>query len=66
MANWIIRCSEDCFSRFIARLKTEMLKEEALHCDETYVKVLKEKDVSDNSKHSICGYIVQASTAKDR
>ena len=27
MANWIIRCSEDYFSRFIARLKTEMLKE---------------------------------------
>ncbi len=56
MANWIIRCSEDYFSRFIARLKTEMLKEEVLHCDETYVKVLKEKDVSDNSKQYMWVY----------
>ncbi len=50
MANWVIRCSEDYFSRFVARLKEEMLKEKALHCDETYVKVLREKDVSANSK----------------
>lgn len=29
MANWIIRCSEDYFSKFVARLKTEMLKEKS-------------------------------------
>lgn len=56
MANWIIRCSEDYFSRFVTRLKAEMLKEEVLHCDETYVKVLKEKDVSDNNKQYMWVY----------
>ncbi|MDE5583882.1 MAG: IS66 family transposase [Ruminococcus sp.] len=56
MANWVIRCSEDYFSIFVARLKTEMLKEEVLHCDETYVKVLKEKDVFDNSKQYMWVY----------
>ena len=56
MANWVIRCSEDYFSRFIARLKTEMLTEDALHCDETYVKVLREKDVSANSKQYMWVY----------
>ena len=56
MANWVIRCSEDYFSRFVARLKEEMLKEKVLHCDETYVKVLKEKDVSDNSKQYMWVY----------
>ena len=56
MANWVIRCSEDYFSRFVARLKEEMLKEDVLHCDETYVKVLKEKDVSDNSKQYMWVY----------
>ncbi len=56
MANWVIRCSEDYFSRFIARLKTEMLTEDILRCDETYVKVLREKDVSDNSKQYMWVY----------
>lgn len=56
MANWVIRCSEDYFSRFVARLKEEMLKEDVLHCDETYVKVLKEKDVSDNIKQYMWVY----------
>ena len=50
MANWIIRCSEDYFSKFVERLKTEMLKEKILHCDETYVKVLKERNVFSESK----------------
>ena len=56
MANWIIRCSEDYFSKFVARLKAEMLKEKVLHCDETYVKVLKETGVSDNSKQYMWVY----------
>lgn len=56
MANWVIRCSEDYFSKFVARLKDEMLKEDILHCDETYVKVLKEKEVSDNSKQYMWVY----------
>ncbi|WP_298528360.1 IS66 family transposase [uncultured Ruminococcus sp.] len=56
MANWIIRCSEDYFGRLIARLKSEMLKEKVLHCDETYVKVLREKDVADNSKQYMWVY----------
>ena len=33
-----------------------MLKEDVLHCDETYVKVLREKDVSDNSKQYMWVY----------
>lgn len=49
-------CSEDYFSGFVERLKTEMLKEGVLHCDETYVKVLKEKEVSDNSKQYMWVY----------
>ena len=56
MANWVIRCSEDYFSRFVTRLKVEMLKENVLHCDETYVKVLKEKDVSSESKQYMWVY----------
>ena len=56
MANWIIRCSEDYFSKFVARLKTEMLKEKILHCDETYVKVLKERNVSSESKQYMWVY----------
>lgn len=56
MANWVIRCSEDYFSKFVARLKAEMLKEKVLHCDETYVKVLKEKDVSPESKQYMWVY----------
>ncbi len=50
MANWVIRCSEDYFSKLVSRLKEEMLKQKILHCDETYVKVLKEQEVSENSK----------------
>ena len=65
MANWVIRCSEDYFSRFIARLKTEMLTEDVLHCDETYVKVLREK-MFPTTVSNICGYTVQASIPKDR
>ena len=56
MANWVIRCSEDYFSKFVARLKTEMLKENVLHCDETYVKVLKEDGMSSNSKQYMWVY----------
>lgn len=56
MANWIIRCSEDYFSKFVRRLKSEMLKEKVLHCDETYVKVLKEQETSDNSKQYMWVY----------
>ena len=51
MANWVIRCSEGFFSRLVARLK-----EDVLHCDETYVKVLREKDVSDNIKQYMWVY----------
>ena len=56
MANWVIRCSEDYFSKLVTRLKAEMLKESVLHCDETYVKVLKEKDVSSESKQFMWVY----------
>ena len=56
MANWVIRCSEDYFFKFVNRLKSEMLKQDVLHCDETYVKVLKEKDVSANSKQYMWVY----------
>lgn len=56
MANWVIRCSEDYFSKFVKRLKAEILKENVLHCDGTYVKVLKEYGVSDNSKQYMWVY----------
>ena len=56
MANWIIQCSEYYLSEFINRLKTEMLNEGVIHCDETYVKVLKEKDVSSESKQYMWVY----------
>ena len=56
MANWVIRCSDDYFSKLVLRLKAEMLKEKVLHCDETYVKVLKEDGVSSNSKQYMWVY----------
>lgn len=56
MANWVIRCSEDYFSKLVDRLKEEMLKQKVLHCDETYVKVLKEDGVSSNSKQYMWVY----------
>lgn len=56
MANWIIRCSEDYFSKLVQCLKEEMLKEDILHIDETYVRVLKEQGVSQNSKQYMWVY----------
>lgn len=56
MANWVIRCSEDYFSKLVSRLKEEMLKQKVLHCDETYVKVLKERNVSSESKQYMWVY----------
>lgn len=56
MANWVIRCSEDYFSKLVSRLKEEMLKQKILHCDETYVKVLKERNVSSESKQYMWVY----------
>ena len=46
MANWIIRCSEDYFSKLVQRLKEEILKENILHIDEAYVRILKKQGVS--------------------
>ena len=56
MANWVIRCSEDYFSKLVDKLKKEMLKQKVVHCDETYVKVLKEEGVSSNSKQYMWVY----------
>ena len=56
MANWIIRCSEDYFSKLVIRFIEEMLKEIILHIDETYVRVLKEQGVSLNSKQYMWVY----------
>ena len=56
MYYWVIRCSEDYFSKLVLRLKAEMLKEKVLHCDETYVKVLKEQEVSESSKQYMWVY----------
>ena len=56
MANWIIQCSEYYLNAFVDRLKVEMLKEGVMHCDETYMKVLKEKDVSSESKQYMWVY----------
>ncbi len=56
MANWIIQCSDYYFSAFVERLKLEMLSEGVMHCDETYLKVLKEKNVSAESKQYMWVY----------
>ena len=56
MANWIIRCSEYYFSKLVERFITEMLKENILHIDEPYVRVLKEQNVSENSKQYMWVY----------
>ena len=56
MANWVIRCSEYYFSKLVERFITEMLKENILHIDETYVRVLKEQNVSENSKQYMWVY----------
>ena len=64
MANWVIRCSEDYFSKLVSRLKAEMLKENILHIDETYVKVLKEKEVSADSKQYMWVYRTGKHTKK--
>ena len=40
----------------VSRLKEEMLKENILHIDETYVRVLKEQEVSENSKQYMWVY----------
>lgn len=56
MANWVIKCCDYYFDKFVERLKAEMLKQEVLHADETYVKVLKEENVSANSKQYMWVY----------
>ena len=56
MANWVIKCSEYYFSKLVERFITEMLKENILHIDETYVRVLKEQNVSENSKQYMWVY----------
>lgn len=56
MANWIIRCSEDYLHHIVKRLKSEMISQDVLHADETYVKVLKEKNTSSNSKQYMWVY----------
>lgn len=56
MANWVIQCSEYYLSAFVNRLKIEMLSDGVMHCDETYLKVLKEQEVSSESKQYMWVY----------
>ena len=44
MANWIIRCSEDYLKPLVYHLHKKLLERDIVHCDETVVQVLKEKD----------------------
>ena len=50
MANWIIRCSEDYLYPVTSYLREQLLKRDALHCDETPIQVLKEKGRKPQSK----------------
>lgn len=42
MYNWVIMCSERYLEALYGRLKGILLEENVLHCDETYVQVLRE------------------------
>jgi len=42
MANWMVKASTDWLEPIYERLRTELLKNEALHADETTVQVLRE------------------------
>ena len=50
MANWIIRCSEDYLKPLISHLHKKLLERDIVHCDETVVQVLKEKDKAPQTK----------------
>ena len=56
MANWINKCAEDYFFPLIDALHSEMLKRDILHCDETTVQVLKEKDKTPQSTSYMWAY----------
>lgn len=50
MGNWIIRCAEDYFAPVVERLRSELVKRDVLHCDETPLQVLKEEGKSPGAK----------------
>lgn len=50
MANWIIRCSEDYLKPLVSHLHKKLLERDIVHCDETVVQVLKEKDKAPQTK----------------
>ncbi len=50
MANWIIRCSQDWLAPVVNSLRQKLLKRDIVHCDETPVQVLKEKDKAPQTK----------------
>ena len=50
MANWIIRCSEYYLKPLVSHLHKKLLERDIVHCDETVVQVLKEKDKAPQTK----------------
>ena len=50
MANWIIRCSKDYLKPLVSHLHKKLLERDIVHCDETVVQVLKEKDKAPQTK----------------
>ena len=50
MANWVIRSTQEHFEPVIKHMRTELLKREVIHCDETPVQVLKEEGKKPQTK----------------
>lgn len=42
MSNWVLRCSEDYFSRIYSHMRSTLLSKDVLHGDETWTKVVQQ------------------------
>lgn len=49
MSNWVLRCSEDYFSRIYSHMRSTLLDKDVLHADETWTKVV-QQDGRDSKK----------------
>lgn len=50
MSNWVMLGSESYFEPLIERMKSHLLKEEYIHCDETTIQVMKEEGRRNTNK----------------
>jgi transposase len=64
MSNWIIRCAEDWLKPIYIRLKSELVKRDNLHGDETVVQVLHEPGKSAQQKSYMWMYRTSGDTAR--